>query len=87
VNFPNSRGAAKSSACTSSLLIGNTALPKHCSTRLNISPPNAGYEWLYLDSAPGMDTAIRFYQRSGYEPCPRYNNNPQANIYLRKRIR
>jgi GNAT superfamily N-acetyltransferase len=48
---------------------------------------NAGYEWLYLDSAPGMDTAIRFYQRSGFEPCPRYNNNPQANIYLRKRIR
>jgi GNAT superfamily N-acetyltransferase len=48
---------------------------------------NAGYEWLYLDSAPGMDTAVRFYQRSGYEPCPRYNNNPQANIYLRKRIR
>jgi GNAT superfamily N-acetyltransferase len=47
---------------------------------------NAGYEWLYLDSAPGMDTAIRFYQRSGYEPCPRYNNNPQANIYLRKKI-
>jgi GNAT superfamily N-acetyltransferase len=47
----------------------------------------AGYEWLYLDSAPGMDTAIRFYRRSGYEPCPRYNDNPQANIYLRKRIR
>jgi GNAT superfamily N-acetyltransferase len=48
---------------------------------------NAGYDWLYLDSAPGMDTAIRFYQRSGYELCPRYNDNPQANIYLRKRVR
>jgi len=48
---------------------------------------SAGYEWLYLDSAPGMDTAIRFYQRSGFEPCPRYNDNPQANIYLRKRVR
>jgi ribosomal protein S18 acetylase RimI-like enzyme len=47
---------------------------------------NAGYDWLYLDSAPGMDTAVRFYQRNGYEPCPRYNNNPQANIYLRKQI-
>lgn len=48
---------------------------------------HAGYDWLYLDSAPGMDTAIDFYRRHGYEPCERYNDNPQANIYLRKRIR
>ncbi len=48
---------------------------------------NVGYDLLYLDSAPGMDTAVRFYQHNGYEPCPRYNNNPQANIYLRKKIR
>jgi len=47
---------------------------------------NAGYEWLYLDSAPGMDTAVRFYQRNGFEPCAPYNDNPQANIYLRKKI-
>ncbi len=44
-----------------------------------------GYEWLYLDSAPGMDTAVRFYLRNGFEPCPPYNDNPQANIYLRKK--
>lgn len=48
---------------------------------------NAGYDCLYLDSAPGMDTAINFYRRHGYKPCERYNNNPQANIYLRKKIR
>ena len=47
----------------------------------------AGYEWLYLDSAPGMDTAVRFYQRNGFQPCAPYNHNPQANIYLRKRTR
>jgi GNAT superfamily N-acetyltransferase len=47
---------------------------------------NASYAWLYLDSAPGMDTAIRFYRRNGFAPCPRYNNNPQANIYLRKKV-
>lgn len=47
---------------------------------------NAGYGWLYLDSAPGMDTAVRFYRRNGYEPCDRYNDNPQANIYLCKKI-
>ena len=48
---------------------------------------DAGYDWIYLDSAPGMDTAINFYRRHGYEPCERYNDNPQANIYLRKEIR
>ncbi len=47
---------------------------------------NAGYERLYLDSAPGMDTAINFYKRHGYVPCDRYNDNPQANIFLRKQL-
>jgi len=56
-------------------------------TALEQFAAKVGYEWLYLDSAPGMDTAIRFYQRNGYEPCPRYNDNPQANIYLRRKIR
>ena len=46
----------------------------------------AGYGSLYLDSAPGMDVAIRFYRRNGFEPCARYNENPQANIFLRKNI-
>ncbi|HUL14782.1 MAG TPA: GNAT family N-acetyltransferase [Terriglobales bacterium] len=46
----------------------------------------AGYGWLYLDSAPGMDDAVRFYRRNGYEECPRYNQNPQAVIFLRKKI-
>jgi ribosomal protein S18 acetylase RimI-like enzyme len=53
---------------------------------LEIFAVNADYDWLYLDSAPGMDTAIHFYKSNGYQPCPRYNENPQANIYLRKRI-
>jgi len=47
----------------------------------------SGYDWLYLDSAPGMDTAINFYKRHGYTPCDRYNDNPQANIFLRKQLR
>jgi len=63
-----------------------TASPKNCSTRLNDSPQEPAYEWLYLDSAPGMDTAVRFYQRNGFQPCAPYNHNPQANIYLRKKI-
>ena len=46
----------------------------------------AGYQYLYLDSAPGMKEAVRFYQRNGYESCPPYNDNPQAAIFLRKKV-
>jgi ribosomal protein S18 acetylase RimI-like enzyme len=45
-----------------------------------------GYRWLFLDSAPEMEAAVRLYKRNGFEVCPRYNDNPQANIFLRKRI-
>ncbi len=46
----------------------------------------AGHKWLYLDSARGMDAAIRFYQKNDYDPCPRYNDNPQAIVFLCKGI-
>ena len=55
-------------------------------TELESFAAGAGYDWLYLDSAPGMDTAIAFYRRHGYEPCERYNDNPQATIFLRKKM-
>jgi GNAT superfamily N-acetyltransferase len=45
-----------------------------------------GYQWLYLDSAPGMDDAVRFYRRNGYETFSRYNSNPQATVFLRKSL-
>ena len=45
-----------------------------------------GYGWLYLDSKDDLLAAIRFYLSTGYDPCPRYNDNPQATIFLRKRL-
>ncbi len=45
---------------------------------------DVGYEWLYLDSKDDLAAALRFYQRNGYQPCARYNANPQATIFLRK---
>jgi hypothetical protein len=26
------------------------------------------------------------YQRRGYEQCSRYNDNPQATVFMRKRL-
>ncbi|GAC1621089.1 MAG: GNAT family N-acetyltransferase [Candidatus Acidiferrum sp.] len=45
-----------------------------------------GYKWLYLDTTNEMTAAIRFYKAQGYEGCERYNENPQATIFLRKEL-
>lgn len=42
--------------------------------------------WLYLDSKDDLKDAIAFYERNGYSRCPRYNQNPQATIFMRKRV-
>ncbi len=43
-----------------------------------------GHTSLYLDSKKDLMPAIRFYRRHGYQPCERYNDNPQATIFMRK---
>lgn len=45
-----------------------------------------GYRWLYLDTAADMKAAQRFYERKGFLSCERYNDNPQAAIFMRKAV-
>ncbi len=45
-----------------------------------------GLQWIYLDSHDGLRAAISLYRKRGYVPCERYNDNPQATVFLRKRI-
>jgi GNAT superfamily N-acetyltransferase len=45
-----------------------------------------GYQWLYLDTTDSMIAATRFYERNAYETCARYNENPQATLFMRKRL-
>jgi ribosomal protein S18 acetylase RimI-like enzyme len=45
-----------------------------------------GVEWIYLDSYDDLKAAIALYERRGYERCERYNTNPQATLFMRKRI-
>jgi GNAT superfamily N-acetyltransferase len=47
---------------------------------------NSGYGWLYLDTMHSMVAARRFYERNFYRRCERYNDNPQAGLFLRKRL-
>jgi GNAT superfamily N-acetyltransferase len=44
-------------------------------------------EWLYLDTNDDLRAAIAFYERNEYLRCDRYNDNPQATIFMRKRLR
>jgi len=43
-------------------------------------------QWLYLDTTDDLKAAIAFYERHGYLRCDRYNDNPQATIFMRKRL-
>jgi GNAT superfamily N-acetyltransferase len=45
-----------------------------------------GLQWLYLDTKDDLHAAIHFYLSTGYTHCPRYNDNPQATIFLRKHL-
>jgi len=47
----------------------------------------SGYRWIYLDTTDGMLAAAQLYRRNGYEPCERYNDNPQATIFMRKQLK
>jgi GNAT superfamily N-acetyltransferase len=44
------------------------------------------YATLYLDTNDDLSAALRFYQSHGYQPCERYNDNPQATIFLQKQL-
>ena len=45
-----------------------------------------GLDWVYLDTQAVMTTAIALYRRRGYEEIPRFNDNAEADIFLRKRL-
>jgi len=47
---------------------------------------NTGLHWIYLDSRAEMTTAVALYRRRGYEEIPRFNDNAEAAVFLRKRL-
>jgi GNAT superfamily N-acetyltransferase len=44
-------------------------------------------DWIYLDTYDDLKEAITLYERRGYERCERYNDNPQATLFMRKNLR
>lgn len=53
---------------------------------LEAGAQESGYSELYLDTKDDLADAIRFYERRGYERVPRYNDNPQATIFMRRAL-
>ena|ERR1700686_4722511 len=47
----------------------------------------AGYAWIYLDTTNEMLAAAKLYERNGFIRCGRYNKNPQAAIFMRKKLK
>jgi len=47
----------------------------------------AGCRFVYLDTFEALDAAVRFYSERGYERIARYNDNPQATIFMRLDVR
>ena len=45
-----------------------------------------GMKWLYLDSREGFAAALHLYHARGFLPCPNYNDNPEATIFMRKNL-
>lgn len=46
----------------------------------------AGYTDVYLDTKDDLHAGIKLYDQLGYARCERYNDNPQATIFMRKRL-
>lgn len=45
-----------------------------------------GVAWIYLDTHDGLQAAVHVYQKRGYVSCERYNDNPQATVFMRKAL-
>lgn len=53
---------------------------------MELHAAEAGFRWIYLDSKDDLRSALRIYEERGYLACERYNDNPQATVFMRKPI-
>jgi len=47
---------------------------------------NHQLDWIYLDTYDDLKPAIALYEQRGYQRCERYNDNPQATLFMRKQL-
>ncbi len=69
------RHSARGNGLASALLDAQEAFAK-----------SRGVKQIYLDSKDDLQAAIRLYTKRGYVPCERYNQNPQATVFMVKNL-
>ncbi len=66
----------------------NQGLGKHLIHHLINRASQAGYFIMKLDSHPTMSVAQKLYQKFGFNPTTRYNNNPTEGIlFFEKKLK
>lgn len=45
-----------------------------------------GLRWVYLDTNEAFRASVELYRGRGYTECARYNENPQATLFFRKKL-
>ena len=45
-----------------------------------------GYTWLYLDTMSRFEAAVAIYKQYGFEEIGRYNNNFDADVFMRLKL-
>jgi N-acetylglutamate synthase-like GNAT family acetyltransferase len=64
-----------------------TGLGDHLMDALEADARSSGYDALYLDTFAALAAAVRLYERRGYVRIARYNDNPQAEVFMRLGLR
>ena len=63
-----------------------TGLAKQLLSALESHATAIGLHSLYLDSKDDLVEARAFYESADYRTCPRYNDNPQATVFMKKAL-
>ena len=77
---------SNANACTSRPSARGQGVAEHLLAATEAFAVQNGAKAIYLDSYDDLKAAIALYRKRGYEPCERYNDNPQATLFLCKRL-
>lgn len=90
LDLPAQSGAGRAAECKRLYVDGafrRRGLAELLMAALERHALDAGYGAVYLDSKDDLHAALRLYRQRGYADCPRYNDNPQATVFMRKALR
>ena len=62
-------------------------IAKALSERIILDAREIGYRWLYLDTLPELEAAVKLYEKLGFEKTECYNDSPsEKTLFFRKKL-